>query len=157
MVLRASVTTTFDLVAAWSSDLEREAALLLEETADETVAKIQHMIRVYDAYDTGAMSASVYKVTPKGSTYNQANARAQTLAMRPGRHSGKPNYSYAPLRELSLAAGIKSAIVGIAAWYAYFVNYGTSRTAARPFWDEAMELMEARIAAKMQTIPKGYK
>jgi len=72
---------------------------------------------------TGFMASSVYSVTPKyGSTY-------ATMGTPPGDSYALPEQA---------PDGPDDSVVGVAANYGVYVNYGTRFMGAQPFWDEAM-------------------
>src|SRR5258706_38897 len=90
--------------------------------------------------DTGFMASSVYSVTPKyGSTYG-------TMGTPPGDSYALPEQA---------PDGPDDSVVGVAANYAGFVNYGTRYQSAQPFWDQAVD-QAAQVfpeeGAKLETL-----
>jgi hypothetical protein len=89
---------------------------------------------------TGFLASSVYSVTPKyGSTYS-------TMGTPPGD-------SYA-LPEI-MPDGPDDSVVGVAANYGVYVNYGTRFMSAQPFFDEAVAEAQAAFpeeAAKLEAL-----
>lgn len=93
--------------------------------------------------DTGFLASSVYSVTPKyGSTYG-------TMGSPPG-----DSYALPP----KTPDGPDESVVGVAANYGGFVNYGTRFMNAQPFWDDAVEQgqqMFPEEAAKLEALLRG--
>lgn len=90
--------------------------------AKELAAQVQTNAPVLSGY----MRDSVYTVTSEGSTYQ----------------SGDKSLPEVP------APDAHTAVVAVAASYASYVNGGTSRQAAQPFFTSAVEAMRGKLASE---------
>lgn len=92
---------------------------------------------------TGFLASSVYSDTPKyGSTYG-------TMGTPPG-----DSYALPPVAP----GGPYESVVGVAANYGVYVNYGTRFMPAQPFFDEAIANAQAAFpaeAAKLEALLLG--
>jgi HK97 gp10 family phage protein len=86
------------------------------------------------AHLTGSMAASVYVATHDGSDYGDRTAEAMAL-----------NAKAVMLEEVT-PDGPNEAIVGVAASYGIYVEYGTRYAAAQPFLTPAAEAVRGNIA-----------
>jgi HK97 gp10 family phage protein len=93
---------------------------------------VQDHIKANNQVRTGFMLNSVYASTPNGSDYAGGD---KALAEE------KPS-------------GDNEAIVGVAANYAVFPNYGTIHQAPNPFWEPGIEETKADLDNAMSDIAK---
>ena len=91
--------------------------------SSDTARFIEAAVAANAPVRTGFMASSAYSVTPKyGSTYS-------TMGTPPGDSYALPEQT---------PDGPDDSVVGVAANYGGYVNYGTRFMAAQPFWDEAL-------------------
>jgi len=92
--------------------------------SSDTARFIEAAVAANAPVRSGFMASSAYSVTPKyGSTYG-------TMGTPPGDSYALPEQA---------PDGPDDSVVGVAANYGIYVNYGTRFMAAQPFWDQAME------------------
>jgi HK97 gp10 family phage protein len=97
------------------------AADVVERTTKEIGAETESNAPV----ETGFMQSSTYTVTKSGSTYGQDIV------------DGKPGSYLLP--EVEKPSDDQTGIIAVGANYGAFVNYGTARMGAQPFFDQAVE------------------
>src|SRR5258708_39986220 len=108
----------------WFPMLARALGPACQTITSDTARFVEAAAAANAPVDTGFMASSVYSITPKyGSTYG-------TMGTPPGDSYALP---------ASAPDGPDDSVVGVAANYGGFVNYGTRFMNAQPFWDEAME------------------
>ncbi len=95
-----------------------ETSKVVRTVAFQGKANVQANIQAVDAIDTGFMLGSCYTVTSDSSTYSGGPESLPAVAAPPNKFT---------------------AYYAVAAKYAPFVNYGTYKMGARPFWEPANE------------------
>ncbi len=87
--------------------------------------------------DTGALRASIYTVTSKGSGRQDSIGQAEALYWK---GKGEPSEEGMPLLpEIPLPPDELTAFVAVGMEYGPYVEYGTDRMAARPYLVPAAE------------------
>jgi len=93
--------------------------------SSDTAVFIEAVAGADAPWKTGFLAGSVYSDTPKyGSTYGRAGEPPGDSYYLPPKAPDGPDDS----------------VVGVAANYGGYVNYGTRFMGAQPFWDEALAL-----------------
>lgn len=98
----------------------------IEKALLEAAKYIQQQARIHVPVDTGATRASIYISTQKYSDYAEASAQASAL---------RPFLTVFP-EVKSTQSGM--AVVAVGTDYSPFLEFGTSRMAARPFFYSAV-------------------
>ena len=116
--------------------LHEEVAKIVKETAEQIIS----VAGVNAPEVTGFMKSSIYMVTHDASTYGQAIT------------PGKPGSHLLP--EVDKPPDDLTAFVAVAANYGVFVNFGTSRMPANPFFNTAAVQAQQRFTLRMETLEK---
>lgn len=103
---------------------------IIRKVALDAEAGYKAKIQENGQIDTGNMLGSCYSVTSAGSTYQDGTENTAPPAL----------------------PGPRSAYAGIAANYAIYQNYGTSRLPARPFFEPTNEKVQAGFDAAMEAM-----
>lgn len=104
----------------------------VSNTAKAGKTHVQEVIQANGQVRTGFMLSSVYASTPQGSDYAGGD---KALAEE------KPSSE-------------TEAIIGVAAEYAIYPNYGTIHQAARPFFEPGLDLTQADFDRELETLAK---
>ena len=112
---------------------------MVRKAAFDVQAAAQSVLRTGYGLDTGFMKSSIYTVTSTGSGYGQR-------LVNPG------DRELAPQVERTISPNVVSAIVAVGASYGLFVEYGTSKMAARPFLIPAAEKVQPAFLAAMSRL-----
>lgn len=118
-------------------NLPRRLGPELEQAVRETAFYIEKEAKLACPVDTGALRASIYTVTKSSSGYNQSKTNAVTR-----RASGSKKTAGRPTGPEELSPEVRqpgayTAIVAVGMAYGVYVEYGTSRMAARPYLSTA--------------------
>ncbi len=105
----------------------------LQQIESERLLDLEAKVKAFAPVDTGFLRSSVYSVLPDG-TSDYGNA------------IDPPGDAYLLPEEATPSD--MSGIVGVAANYAEYVNYGTYKMAAQPFFDQATEAAGSEFEAK---------
>jgi hypothetical protein len=112
------MTTSYNHFPKIASALETALGQVVRKTAFDGQANVQAQIRANGQIDTSFMINSVYTVTDQGSTYQGGDKAFPEVGPLPEKFS---------------------AFLAVAANYAGYQNYGTTRITARPFWEPGIE------------------
>ena len=126
------MSTKFNRWKELADALEPASRQALDETAKKGKGHVQDHIRGNGQVRTGFMLGSVYASTPEGSDYTSDEKALP---------EEKPSHKY-------------EAVIGVAAHYAIFPNYGTVHQAAHPFFEPGMDETRADFDRAMQGIAK---
>lgn len=136
-------TKRLDEIAA---NIGRETEDVVRILAFDLEAHAKKNITQMKAVDTGAMLNSVYTVTAREDGYNEAMIKAKTQTFSQKRQA---NVEPATTHPHPKPDGKKIfARVGPCVDYAAYVEYGTSRMAARPFMLRACEKIWKEFRSK---------
>lgn len=129
-----------DLVVVY--DLFPEMPDALRRAAGKAVARTADMIAGLASANapelTGFMKSTIYTVTSTKSTYGQGVTQgAQGSYLLP---------------EVEKPTNVLTAFVGVAANYSAYVNYGTIKAAAQPFFDQAVETARPLFQVQMESL-----
>ena len=132
------MATSFNHFPAIASALDDALSQVVRKTAFDLMANMQAQIRANHQIDTGFMWGSVYVRTSTESNYSQT---AEPIK--------KGQYK---LEEVESPPDRHTAYVGVAANYAYFQNYGTSRIPARPFLEPSIATTNPQFEAALAKV-----
>ena len=122
---------SFNHFDAWAERLPELTSKVTRKVAFDWQAAIQSKIRSNKQIDTGFMLNSVYVVTSQDNTYS-GGARA--------------------LPPIGPPPDNQTAYVSVAAWYAWFQNFGTTRIPGRDFMESSKSRVKAGLDAALAAI-----
>ena len=123
----------FNHFADIAAKLHQASAVVVKKIAFDLQARAQSLAPV----DTGFLRSSIYTVTSDGSTYGQASGGTKESTLLP---------------QVSGPSDDQSAFVGVGASYGIYVEMGTRRMPARPYFTPAVEQARAEISTVMEQI-----
>lgn len=136
----------------------------LKQSVHKTATDMRNLAADYAPKATGFLSGSIYVTDAYGSTYGQGVQKVGKLKPRNGVISRRRIQNYSKRRakqraqEALLTAEIPpppddlSAYVVVGATYGVFVEYGTSRMSAQPFFHPAVESMRSVFEWELSTL-----
>jgi HK97 gp10 family phage protein len=132
---------TYNHFKEYAKQMHKAASDIVYETALD----INNETKKRSPYITGNLRRSVYFKTKRGSSYGEAhieNPRRRNATMFP---------------EIPFPVDDLTAYVAVAASYAFFVEYGTRKQAAQPFFTPAVAANKAKCISKLERIHERIK
>jgi|SRR2546421_30844 len=127
------MSNAFNNWAKIANAIEPACTEIVSSVARNGAGDVRDKIQSNGQVLTGNMLKSVYASTPEGSDYQSDVERALPEV--------KPENN-------------QEAIIGVAADYAVFPNYGTIHQPPRPFWEPGLDLVQADLDVGMEDLAK---